>query len=570
MADKKPQKPRLDLSVQGSTGLPRWSGRVYDEYLTVLQGENGRKILREMSEQDAIIGGILFGIEMLARQVPWTVIPADETTRAKKIADFFQTCYDDMSPTWEDTISEIFSMLPYGWSWLEILYKRRQGMWHNNPQRDSMFDDNKIGWRGWAIRSQETLQEWLYEEDENSVNFNELIGMRQLAPPLYRMADIPRNKSLHFRTRSRRQNPEGISILRNAYRSWYMKKNIEQIEGIGVERDLAGLPVLWAPDNLFAKEADAGETALLEMLKKLVTSIKRDEQEGILMPMAYDEDKNPLYKLELLSTGGDRQFDTSAIVGRYNEGIAMSMLSDFILMGHDSVGSYALSDNKTKLLAVALGATLDAVVSEINTQAHPRLMRLNGWPLNLTPKLHHGDIESANLTVLGDFLKKMADAGMILFPNPVLEKYVLNQAGLPNDPEAEKARAELAAKKAEQDALAQQTAAAGLKALQNPATDPAAPTGANGKPLPKRGERGSAAVKPPAPLRPSKAASESKHFVPLSTRMARVAPILEPQMDPEQYRELLVEVMSAGRWSSLEPLTQEVIRAAEEAADEAG
>lgn len=562
MADGK--KPALDLSAIGATGLPRWGGYVYDEYLTVLQGTNGRKILREMSEQDSIIGGILFGIEMLARQVPWTVIPANETPRAKKIADFFTECYKDMAPTWEDTISEIFSMLPYGWSWLEMLYKRRDGIQPGNPRRNSLFSDGKIGWRGWAIRGQETLLHWLYEEDENSPMFNELIGMRQQAPPYYKVADIPRRKSLHFVTRSRRQNPEGVSILRNAYRSWYMKKNIEQIEGIGVERDLAGLPVLWAPDNLFAAEANDDEKALLERLKKIVTSIKRDEQEGILMPMAYDDDKNPMYKIELLSTGGDRQFDTSAIVGRYNEGIAMSMLADFILMGHDSVGSYALSDNKTKLLSVALGATLDAMVSEINTNAHPMLTRLNGWPLELTPILHHGDIESANLTVLGDFLKKMADAGMILFPNPVLEKYVLTQAGLPNDPEAEKARAELAAKKAEQDALAQQTAAAGLKALQNPATDPAAPTGANGKPLPKRGERGSASVKAPAPLRPSKAASESKHFVPLSTRMARIAPMLEGMMDPQEYRELLVEVMSAGKWSALDPLTQEVIQAAEE------
>lgn len=560
------KRPRLDLDVIGSTGLPVWHGRVYDEYLSVLQGEKGRKILREMSEQDSIIGGILFGIEMLARQVPWTIVPADETKRARKYADHFESCYKDMKPTWESTISEMFSMLPFGWSWLEILYKHRNGINPDDPTRDSLFDDGRVGWRGWAIRSQETLHEWIYDEDEKSVNYRELIGMRQLAPPDYRMVDIPRKKSLHFTTRSRRENPEGVSLLRNAYRSWYMKKNIEQIEAIGIERDLAGLPIMWAPENLFSADASGDEKALLEMLKKIVTSIKRDEQEGILMPMAFDEEKNPLYKLELLSTGGERQFDTNAIVGRYNEGIAMSMLADFILMGHQSTGSYALSDNKTALLATALGATLDAMVAEINTEAHPQLQRLNGWPLELTPQLHHGDIESADLTKLGDFLKKLADSGMILFPNPVLEKFVLSQAGLPNDPEAEKARADLAKKKAEQDDMAQQTAAAGLKALQNPAapTNGApTPTGANGKPLPKRGERGSPTVKAPAPSRPSKAASA--HFVPLSTRMARIAPMLEGMMDPDEYRELLVEVMAAGKFSALEPLTQEVIRAAEEA-----
>lgn len=556
-------RPKLDLDVIGSTGLPVWHGRVYDDYLTVLQGEKGRLTLREMSEQDDIIGGILFGIEMLARQVPWTVIPADESRRARKIADHFAECYKDMSPTWEATLSEIFSMLVYGWSWLEILYKRRDGQRPGDPTRNSLYEDGKIGWRGWAIRSQESLHEWIYDENKTSVNYRELIGMKQLAPPDYKMVDIPRVKSLHFTTRSRRQNPEGVSILRNAYRSWYFKKHMQQIEGIGVERDLAGMPVIYAPDNLFAQEADDNEKGLLKKLQDLVTSIKRDEQEGILMPMAFDEDKNQLYKIELLSTGGDRQFDTSQIIGRYNTGIAMSMLADFILIGHEGAGSYALSDNKTKLLATALGSFLDAIVSEINTEAHPQLTRLNGWPLELTPKLHHGDIESANLTVLGDFLKKMADAGMILFPNPVLEKYVLTQAGLPNDPEAEQARAKLAKVKEEQAQLSADAAKAGLAAA-NAAGAPtqASPTGADGKPLPKRGERGSAAVKPPAPMRP-KAASESKHFVPLATRVARVAPVLEPQMDPEEYRELLVEVMSAGKFSALDTLTQEVILAAE-------
>ena len=38
-------------------------------------------------------------------------------------------------------------------------------------------------------------------------------------------------------------NPEGRRILRDAYRAWYFKKRLEEFEAIGVERDLAGMPV---------------------------------------------------------------------------------------------------------------------------------------------------------------------------------------------------------------------------------------------------------------------------------------------------------------------------------------
>jgi hypothetical protein len=36
-------------------------------------------------------------------------------------------------------------------------------------------------------------------------------------------------------------------MLRTAYRPWFMKKRLEEFESIGIERDLAGLPIMWLP-----------------------------------------------------------------------------------------------------------------------------------------------------------------------------------------------------------------------------------------------------------------------------------------------------------------------------------
>ena len=137
------------------------------------------------------------------------------------------------------------------------------------------------------------------------------------------------------------------------------------------------------------------------------------------------------YKLELLSTGGRRQFDTLAIIAAYKLDMLMALGADSLLIGHESVGSLALSSDKTALLGVMLGAILDTITTGITAQVLSRLVRLNGYTPDLTPTLTHGDIETADLAALGAYLDSLVKAGMQIFPNPDLERYLLEQAGLP-------------------------------------------------------------------------------------------------------------------------------------------
>lgn len=583
-----PDKPSIGkvtygLRQIGSTGLPVWSGRVYDEPLVELQGDRGRRIFREMSEQDPILGGTLFGIEMLASQVNWTITPTDsEDDEAKEIADFYDECLTDLNPSWGSTLSEIFSMLKYGWSWFEIVYKRREGLNFEDPRKSSRFDDGKIGWASFSIRSQDTLDTWEYE---NADGTGRLLGMNQWVPWAYnerRTTLIPRTKSLHFTTRANRENPEGVSLLRNAYSSWFKKKAIEAIEGIGIERDLAGLPVIWAPQSIFSEDATPEEKALFEELKKIATNIKRDEQEGLVMPMAYDDtDKaNPLFKLELLSTGGERQFDTNGIINRYDSRMAMSMLADFMLLGHEAQGSFAIAKQKTNLFSVALSAFLDMIADEMNLSAFPTLALANGFPINKIPSLGHGKIESVDLAALGEYLKQLFAAGMQVFPNPELEEFVLGLAGLKVDP--------------------------GAGMLPFPVDEQGNPLGPDGQPMvpgvpmpslvPKEVADGAAAAqKPPEsspkqknpgtarkgqtpvssarprakiaaaeePLKAHAAQRHHRHFTPLAQRVAKLHKTLSDQLEPSVYSAFLVAVAAAGSYSKLSREYQDLITQAE-------
>lgn len=98
----------------GRIGQRRYGGTIYEEFLHELRGTRGIEVYREMSENDDVVGAILFAIEMLVRQCDWNVEPGGDTAKDKEAAEFVESCMHDMQDTWTDTISEILSFLTYG------------------------------------------------------------------------------------------------------------------------------------------------------------------------------------------------------------------------------------------------------------------------------------------------------------------------------------------------------------------------------------------------------------------------------------------------------------------------
>ena len=416
----------------GSTGLRRSGNYVLEEFLPQLQGYRAIQTYREMRDNDPVVGAILFAIDKLVRQVKWRVQPASSSLEDVKAAKFVESCMMDMSTSWEDLISEILSMLTYGWSYHEIVYKRRGGQDAPDSTSRSKFDDGFIGWRKIPIRAQDTRQEWRFDENGG------ITSMVQSSPPDYTLRDIPIEKSLLFRTTSEKNNPEGRSILRNAYRPWYYKKRIEEIEAIGIERDLAGFPVMYVDPEIMRADATATQQAIFGDYKEAIINIRRDQQEGMVLPSIYDDKNNLMYKLELVSAGGSRQFDTNTIITRYDQRIATSVLADFILLGQAANGSYALSSDKTNLFSMSLRCWLEVIRSTFNDHAITRLFKVNGFDMTKLPTMEYGDIETPPLGDLGNYIQVLAGAGVPLFPDDNLENYLRGLASLPEKRESAK------------------------------------------------------------------------------------------------------------------------------------
>lgn len=422
---------KFDIDELGVSGLRHQGGFVFEERLKQLDGIRGLKEFREMSDNDAIVGAMLFIIEALIKQVEWRVDPFDQSTEAITNQEFVKSNMDDMEHSWGDMISEALTMLIYGHAPMEQVFKVRQGpqpLQMDKPAEDriasSKFNDGKIGWRKIVLRGQESVYQW------KIANNGDIEGFLQVADPLFKQQFIPIEKLLLFRTTKRMNNPLGRSILRNAWRSWFFKKKIENIEAIGIERDLAGLPVATVPSEIMSIDADANSKAIYSKMKRIVTNIRRDEQEGVILPGDADENGNKLYDLKLLSTAGSRQFKTTEIVNRYDNRIAMTVAMDFILLGHEKVGSFSLGDSKTSFFTNALRAVLVIISDMFNRKAFSMLLRLNGMNVEKQPMLNFGDIETVDLTALGAYITQMSGIGVDLSGEKV-QNYLKSQANLP-------------------------------------------------------------------------------------------------------------------------------------------
>lgn len=422
----------------GSTGLRQWSGWVREEFLPQLVGRNAARTYREMMDNSSVVGGLMYAINSSMRKITWRVEPADESAQSMRAADFFDGCRDDMSATWPDFVIEMQSMLGYGFAPMEIVYKRSMG--RNTPDDPrtgrpfpiSQYNDGMIRWRKIVLRGQDTVIKWFFGAD------GEITGMTQ-QPWSGGLIDIPIEKMVLFRPTSHKNNPEGRSILRSAYRSWYMVKRIEEMEAILFER-MGGIPTLYIPNQIFelAQNGDVNAMAKLAQFKNIATNIRIDEQMGLILPSDLWDNATSAagqqFRFELVTPqrGGRGGVDSDKIISRYNVNILASVMADFLQLGHESRGTQALSQNKTDMFFNALEGFLMSGSETMNRYAIPRLGAVNGFNPDLLPTYIPDMPQRLDLDILGNFVLRLSQSGMPLFPNPVLEEYLGDAAGWPD------------------------------------------------------------------------------------------------------------------------------------------
>lgn len=386
------------LSELGVYGRRRVGKSLYDDFLSDLRGAKAVRVYREMADNDSTVSAVLHAIDMLIRGLTWTVEPFSDETVDVENATFVEECMQDMSHSWEDHISAALSMIAYGFSVHEIVYKIRGGPEQKNGQRRSRFNDGRLGWRKIVMRAQDSLMEWDFDETGGIEGVYQDTGQKRVYLPI--------EKLVLFRTTTARGNPEGRSLLRGAYTSWYYKKRLLELAAIGTERDLTGIPMAYVPAEVLL---DKGSE--YEAVKDMLLRLRQDEQAAVMFPSDRDETGNRLYEFDTISSAGVAKIQVLDFVRMLSTDIAGTVLADFLQLGRDAVGSRALAEPKQALFRAGLEAIADVISETHNRHVLPRLFRLNGLPVDRAPTLVHSEVAEADLGELGTFLRDSAQAG---------------------------------------------------------------------------------------------------------------------------------------------------------------
>jgi hypothetical protein len=407
-----------------------------DEFLPELRGKKAIRKYREMRDNDATIGAVMYSVEQILRDVELTVKPVDDTPAAKVEADFVTSILDDMDHTLDDHVAEALSYLSYGFGWFEVIYKRRVGPTERSDKKHSKYTDGRLGVKKIAARAP-----WTINKFDVNQKTGDVLGIEQSVGIMNGRNYIPVNKSIYYRTTSLNGDPSGRSILRNAYTSYEYLNNLQAIEAIAVERELAGIPVARIPAEYLSNDASAAQAGFVHDLQQILRDVKFNEQGYIVLPSDTYPDKDGapsstrLVDIELMASNGKRNIDINPIVSRYQHDIARSVLSEFLLLG-TSGGSYALSKSKTDLFLRALESYIQAIVDVLNKQLVERLWQLNGLNYDLMPKIEAGDVAPHDLREISSFLRNLNGAGIDVSSHPEVIGDLMDIAELSYDQES--------------------------------------------------------------------------------------------------------------------------------------
>lgn len=339
------------------------------EYLRKLEGQKGRAVFDEMRRGDGTCIAVLDAIALPILRADWFLEAASDSPQDVEIQETLsRAIFHSMTTPWRSVLRHAMLMSPFGFSALEKVYE----------YRDDLTLPRKLD-----PRLPQSVVRWKYNREKR-----ELESIIQSDPGDGHEVELPIEKTLVFTNRREGENWEGISDLRPAYGSWWMKNALLKINGIKHERFGAGIPVGEAPENV--KQGDDSWKAMVETLE----DVAAQEQSYIMLPNAW--------KLSLLSGGGEKGgTDALPSIKYLDERIAVGMLAQFLNLGTTETGSRALGESFIDFFLQALQERAEYLAEVLNQFWIQELVNYN-WMVDDYPTLKVGRIAPLALTALAN------------------------------------------------------------------------------------------------------------------------------------------------------------------------
>lgn len=426
---------RFRLGELGVAGNTLFNGITHNEIKKELNWPESLNTYKLMTYHPSISAPLKLFDSMVSKANLRFVPPKDATEEEKKTTEIVASMFEDMEHSLEDFLKDAMTASRYGFAPIEKVYRKR------TKSAGSMFDDGIIGIKKLPLRNQKSVKKFIFDESGN-----EVLGLVQdvsgMIDPYNRFSsrkdseiNMPRNKFMLISFGNERTNPYGVSPLREAYIHWKYLQAIEELEAMSVVKDINGLPVLSLPVQYMSADAPPEQKAQLEMFKNIMRNLQQGSQSSMILPSAYDpETRMPLFKIDLLTQDGKKNFDLNKIKDYYRTNIFIALGADILLMGNTSAGSFALGSIKNSLTGSVAEDFLRDIIQVINNDLIRQVYELNGWDISRRCKVDVDGFDQESLDELGKYIQRVTSVGLMPKTEEVVN-LVLNKLGLDALPE---------------------------------------------------------------------------------------------------------------------------------------
>lgn len=432
-------KTPLKTTEVGSPGFSVYGGYVQDKNTNdLMSGSTKWTTYSDIVVNTSIVAAGIRSFMNLIQRTEWSVEPAkdidgeDSSDAAKEAAEFFESVMHDMETSWSKIMTKASAFKFNGFSWAEWTAKKR--------------DDGLYGLDDIKVRPCHTIDRWDFDPKTYKLN-----GVVQRDPNTSREIYLPRWKSLYLVDDLLTDLPTGLGLLRHVVDPSRTLKEYLRNEGMGIQRDLRGIPIGRAPIeylNQLVKDGsidDKRRNSLLNDMRDLVRIQSKAENTGVVLDSSpyYSQQEGGFnvsavqkWSVDMLQGGVNGIADTGAAIDRLNREMARILGVEHLMLG-DGGGSRALSEDKTRNFFLQMEGTLSDVAEGTEKDIVDTIWALNSLDNRLKPTLRYEAVQFKDVAKIAATLRDMATAGAVLSPNDPAIDDVRQLLGLSNQPDAD-------------------------------------------------------------------------------------------------------------------------------------
>jgi len=367
----------------GQTGTSNWKGIISHDYNPELDGVRAMTIYDEMRKSDGTISALLRVLKLPIRRANWYIKPASQEERDIEIADrISQNLFEEMSMTWDDVIRQALLCLDFGVSVFEKVFDIR-----------TVNGRDMVVLRKLAPRLPTTIERWQTIDGEDGI-------VQQLANSTdARTVSIPIEKLLIIVNEKEGDNWWGTSILRAPYKHWFFKNNFYKIEALAYERHGLGIPMA------DPREGTEWDDESKRKAEQVLENLYADEQAYIVGNGKVD------FKFMDMKSGSIASPEKA--IANHNREILKAALAQFLELGANETGSYALSADQSDLFLQSVEAVANNFVDAFNKYVIKQIVDMNYDNVTAYPQLDYTGITTVDVKGLADAYKTLTDTGAV-------------------------------------------------------------------------------------------------------------------------------------------------------------